>query len=970
MSDFKSGVSLYGDHPLYENRPVAEGIDPLGTTTDVVFNAGYDIGDTYDGLKTMGSAISARLYQGIPGIDNGGMQPLLRPSDIGTMGQMGGAIVDSYKQSYVDPVMQGRPLDIVKHFIAHPVNAVLDINALGQAGKLPQLAKSLANKSGAIQGAMAGAQEIKDSLLNKAGAAVQDVRDANSFGAGTAVADAVDQVAPVTPIGKKAAEISKSFTEGMTQEQNGFLNDVGRAWNKIPPSMRNHVQAYAEGWHPDLYTGKSVPPQVQAYLDKAEQYSKIMRERIGQYVDPADLSLEKYQPAAIKRMHMTTDDWKALSREEQLGVLEMVKDDLESRGIKPQYSPHVGAAEADSTIRNPTRIPNNKSLKGKSFLKTKQTAGEKAIQSHFDSMHTRWIQIAQFQQAYEKILQACIDASENIQTLKNAPDLGANQMAETAAKELADKGYEAMKGADLAESVLGGLKGAVLSEEELAYLAEKLIPETVHVPSDFKKALDMAMKQRSFESNPMLRSYDKLIQMSKRYMLGGNLTYGPAQLIQGMAMLEFVSMNGPRSTITHVLSYGLALQKSVRAAVPLHIADDILTATVSTNRYLENTVDEFFKLPVAKATPNALQAPLKGMVSAFENYIDFNLRVGSVCDSFVRAKAGIAEALLLSQETTPIGQAMREMFDSGKAAQLVEQAMNNPAQQMAIAKKVNNALLDFKEIANKPGMKMLGRITPFPSWLVGITKYTASLPVNHPYKTLMLNNIAQLQQEFVADPDVPSYLKGSVAIGATGPNGNPLAMRKEGMNPLTSVDEILGVVQKFMTGEGDASLPGMLPAPLQWAFMRMTRLNTMNLKRFDDPSLVKSRDGKQWKPEDVEAGRVASGEAKEQEPLPDDISLALRQVFPVTAKQFETILEKMRTGGQKSQMTTLFHSAPKLNKDGSIKPAADWFTLAVQQILNIAPLEYDPNAQMMEEKNNQLRQRELEMQLMRRDMNQ
>lgn len=1169
MADYTGKITAYNGHPMYEGRPVGQFSDPAGTAADFVFNAGYDFIDMASGLKTMGNAATARFYEGVPTPQNQGViKPWIRPAeDFETAKQMGGAIIGNYAHSYVDPILQGRPLDLGSHAIAHPVNTLMDVTAVGSLLRLPKMmsramaaraqaavgqpvtvgqaaadaapvvnptsaienaldkqaaadfakaqqqaqeaaakaaqaqAKALAKRSEAVNTQSAQAQidashaqaeaARLEQAANDAARQAHDIAARAAMGAqpGTPIGDIIDRANAIKDklLGKisdpEAAKIAEPFKTGVLAEEAAMTDDLGKYWNKIPGKLRDEVQAYAEGWHPTLIAGGKAPKEIADYLARAEEYATIMRGRIDKVTNALDLALDKYQPAAIKLNGFTTAQWQGMTRKTQLDILNFTKKQMNAKGITPQYSPHVLKGEVNNVLRNPTTMQKDiaKDPTKAHFLKTKQSDGSKAVKSHYDSMRTRWIQISQFQQAYEKIIENAIDVAKQIEVLKNAPDAAAQQIAkevqqaleaeyslqaqaldkalkadataqdalkqaveefnqltkhaeemtnkamaiqqaeseaaakaaqaaadaakatakakakEAAAKkaeakvvqemaekaqaaldehlgqpaasiaqQMADKGYASLSGQALVETVLGGLEGSVLSADEITKLASQIMPGEIYLPKEMIQAINQAMKSNRKAYNPMVAAYDRANTFAKRYQLGGNLTYGPAQTVQAIGMLEMVSLNGIRSTVTSVLSYGLAFNKKVRAAVPLSIADDVLASTVTTQRYLQDAVDALFNQPVMNKTPGFIQKPLKGMVSAYETFIDFNLKAGAVGDSFVRAKAGIHYALMIAQENTPLGQAVREMFDTTKSVHLVESTFLDPAAKMNVAKQVGNALGNFKEISEMSGMKVLGRLTPYPAWLAFITKYTLGLPVNHPYKSVLLNNIAQLQEQYVADPDVPKYLKGAVRIDGVGPNGLPLVVVKEGMNPLTSMPQLIEAVSSAMSGQGDESLASLTPAPFQLAFMLTTRLNPMTLKDFDDPALIKVGD-KQYSQFDVESENIGKGIAQPIRPVPDPLALGMRSFFPVQARWVEAVMEKAYSGGARSQMSSLLHSAPKRDKrTGEVKQAPDWITLLINNLVNENPIEFDPDSAAIDEKFNWQTQQQADRALMRR----
>ena len=1008
MADYIGKAVAYNGHPMYEGRPVGQFNDPAGTAADFVFNAGYDFIDMAKGLGTTANLATARFYEGVPTPQNHGMiKPWIRPAeDFNTGVEMGKAIIGNYAHSYVDPILQGRPLDLSKHAMAHPVNTLLDLTAVGGLLRLPKLM----GKAAAVEGAAAVAPVVgedsgvlsqiiqeanaaKDKAVAKVGEIADQVKETGQVE--KAIVETIDQVVPVSKTGKMAAEITKDFKNSVLAEDIDLTDNLGKLWGNI--KNKDEVQAYAEGWHPNLIEGKGMPDDVAKYLAHAEEYSKIMRGRIEKFTNPLDLELDKYQPAAIKLNGFTTADWQGMSRKTQLDILNFTKMQMQQKGITPQYSPHVMKGEANRVLRSPTTMQQDftKDPSKAHFLKTKQSAGDKAIKSHFDSMRVRWLQISQFQQAYEKIIEHAFDLAKKLDELENAPDAASRQLAgevkaamegmadkakaalddhlnepaKSIAEQMADKGYTAISGQDLFDTVLGPLKGSVISEEEMAKLVASIAPGDVFLPRDMVAAIRQAMRSNRSSNNPIVRAYDAMNTFAKRYALGGNVTYGPAQGAQAIFMLELVSMNGVRSAVTSILSYGLAANKQIRKAVPLSIAEDVLASTVTTQRYVENAAEALFNQPILNKTPQFFQKPLKGMVSAYDTFVDFNLKVGAVCDSLVRAKAGIQHALLIAQENTPLGQAVREMFDTTKSLHLVETTFADPVAKMNVAKQVNNALGNFREISEMGGMKALGRITPFPAWMAFITQYTLKLPVNHPYKTVLMNNIAQLQEEYVAEPTVPSYLKGAVSIEGTGPNGLPLVVVKEGMNPLTSLPQLLEAVTTAMTGQGDSSLVGMTPAPFQFIFSLMTRINPMTMKDYEDPNLARTNSGNRYFENDVWNGNIASRIAQPVRPLPDPSTLAMRSFFPVQARWMEAIMEKAYSDGQRSQMTGLFNSAPKRDRHtGAVKQAPDWITMLINNLVNENPIEYDPNARFAEERAAMQEQQQAMRDLMRRQM--
>jgi hypothetical protein len=56
--------------------------------------------------------------------------------------------------------------------------------------------------------------------------------------------------------------------------------------------------------------------------------------------------------------------------------------------------------------------------------------------------------------------------------------------------------------------------------------------------------------------------------------------------------------------------------------------------------------------------------------------------------------------------------------------------------------------------------------------------------------------------------------------------------------------------------------------------------------------------------------------------------------------------EKMYSGGKRTAMSSMFHSAPKRDKrTQEVQQAPDWITMFIQNLANVNPVEYDPSAE-------------------------
>jgi len=1019
MTDKFTGTIQYNGKPinLYDGRPI-------DTAEDIAGNAWQDAGEIFKGLGTIGSAGIARGLEAVPLHDPQAPlgKPLLRTNligtapdlgDIGLAGSMAMGMVNNYKQAYVDPFLTGQPANVLKQVAAHPLNTAFDLLPAAKPLGLGKAAGAI-SKTEAVQSAMAKTQAFAKSALQngvqKAGEVVTKAQESTNpvvRSAGQAAESAADAIGEAASKAtqkvkqvNQASKMQQQFADAMIDEDNKFLAEVGTSWRKIPKNIRGQVQAYAEGWHPNLLSGKGIPEAIQKYLAVAEQYSGVMRQRITGLVDESALAMDKYQPATIKLTGLDTKSWQALDGEEQARLLAQTKATLEGKGIFPQYSPHVRKFEMEGVTADPTRIKDkltdkralqelalqkeiealknqglemrsrieqapdiaskqllqeqldeiHKAIKKKmekkaGYLKTKQTAGENSITSHFDSLRTRWLQIGQLHHAYEKVLQATIEKGVDLDWLKNAPDPGSKQIAAMTEAELQAKGLIAVDAQEMARSILGELPQAVASIEEIEKLILTSFPKVIYLDKTFASALKVfsqAITPKANFPNRILKHYDESIALSKRYMLGGNLTYAEAQGVQQAGMLEYVSINGPRDFVISLLAWRLACKESVRNAIPANIAEDIIMKEITGKQYLKEAIDFARNAnPTASALLNPKRNPFTGMVAAYDNFVSFNLARAQLYDSFIRAKAGTFYFMKIAEKDAPIGQVVRDMLSTEKSIAAIESLMFDQVALNNVNKEVLKACGNFRALSGKPIMRLLGRLTPFPSWLVYISQYTSRLPGGNPYKWMITQQVGRLAEEYMADPLAPSTLKGGVAIEMKGPNGGNLLIKKDAFNPLTSVGDLAAYAQQLFAGQGDKRVPSLLVAPLQLAFIIGSRLNTMTLQDFKDPRLVQGQYGEQFRPVDVVTGRARSGEAQPVRPMPDYLTLAMRQFFGPLERQLETFAEKIHSGGQRSQMSTPFVSAPKRDATTKqVKKSFDWLQLVIQQTVNVTPIEY------------------------------
>lgn len=958
----------------------------IGNVGDVANNVFSDAKDMGVGAVALGNLGMARGYELLP-LPGQIAQPVFRPGDNARIGLVGKAMFDAYKTDYYDPIKSGHYEDLLKRGLAHPLNTALDLSPLSKTPGLSKLSNFVGSTVSKLP-AVVKAQEIAAQAAEKAGLTAQVASDlpvgpaAQMTPAIKGGVQAITEVAAKSesPMIQEAAKtvqgvlqkvnatqqataLKQAYQANVLAENVAMSNSLGKLWHKIPLGLRSQVRAFAEGHHPDLFKGKGIPETIKEYLAGAEDYSAQMRDRIKPFTKGQNLDLEKYQPATMKRLGLTKEQYTALSEVERAQILLDTKNALDKLGIKPQYSPHVNHDEVGRTLANPGQIKG--SIKkhpldadNQNFVKQKTSTGQYATDNHFDALRTRMIQIAQLHNAYETILKGAAEQGHKIDALIKAAEEAAASGVDTALvqleKELLDQGLKPLQGSAVVESILGGLEGPLVTSEEMAHLAETLMPKRLFVPEAFADALKK-LTATNAAKDWWTKWYGGINKIAKRYMLGGNMTYPEAQLGQAMPMLELVSMNGPISAMHSAMAYALLFSKQVREAVPLSIAENVMAAEVESTRYIDNLAQKVLNAPsvykLHGLVKSTMAEPSNGKFAdigktlarapfqIYDDIIDFTLKRNAIYDNMLRAKAAIQYAL---DDNSQVTKAMWGTKDA--VAKSLDDFYKDPAKLEAGSALVNKKLGDFQALSNSTTGKLLGQVTLFPSWFMYIWDYTTSLPKDNPFKTPILAKLSQVAEKYVADPNVPEYLRGAVGITAKGPNHQPQAIMKSGANALASVPEIATLVNAVINGDRSHSNVSFLNPALQLGYMYIGHEQPNTREPYKDPSLLTDRMGDQYRYSDLKAGV----KMEKVESFPDFIPQISETLFPAITRGYERVLEKMRSGGERSTMTSIFKSAPKTYKAPGgqtlMRRAPDWLTMSVQEIINNKPIEYSPDA--------------------------
>jgi hypothetical protein len=859
--------SLYAD----ANNPVGgylPPIDPERSTNiwDIPVNLVKDVADLGQGFAVIGSLAKTRALETFYG------QSPIRPEDLGTASNIVGGIVNHYVTNYVNPVLSGHPEDIAMHWVQHP----LDVFDVAPAPPISKLGKPLAAGLKTVPGAAQlghGAKVFADKAT--------DFLRTNEYTKQLAV-----------PLSKQALQSGirnqvAQATADAYQATRALLDSKLKA---VPAADKAELMQLLEGtaeryYKPGFNFERDIHPATRDYMETlrpiiAQDTQKL--KELGS-VTAEQVFKDRWLSAAAsaaKAFGLTSEELAEIAKNPE-ALMALIKDAqrfLNRRGVEPIYQGRLSEAQMKNTLAHPYQLPDNTlrvaadkaraAISGemptqKTSMEYARTQLQRGAQFSTDSRGVTLARHAQLLQLYNTtkvLLQRMLDAQVDIAKMTPA--------------EIAAKGLVEFYPKEFLGRIGGGLKA--FTDEELSTIAGTALsaPDRIHLPGWMVESFERLTTPGKGKIERILTGF---ANFARRYVLGFNFTLPEWQFAQTTVMLGVTQFRGPRDTIVSLMSYMLALDKKVQAIVP------------------ENLLGEQF-------VADAGHALLPGIAGkAIEKTIDFNFKRLEIYDRAVRYVAAGYYALKLSEKLPELGGPIRGMLSSGEAVERLQKVFASPEAVQDVNKSIMKAIGDFSALQSEK-RALLRTTFLWWNWIEAITKHTAMLPMEHPFKLAIGQRIAAMQSELFQDQDLPDTMKqaGAVRIGnQVNPQGIPYYVSGGSVNPYTAPGEIIEQLRQPLEGEESSTILSQMNPIFPIFAAVFFAVNPNTGKEFTSPNMLRYH-GKQYDPADV-----MRGEFKEQRPRPNLLEFAARTLFPTPTRLAERLYAKVTTGGEPTAFTTI-----------------------------------------------------------------
>lgn len=254
---------------------------------------------------------------------------------------------------------------------------------------------------------------------------------------------------------------------------------------------------------------------------------------------------------------------------------------------------------------------------------------------------------------------------------------------------------------------------------------------------------------------------------------------------------------------------------------------------------------------------------------------DLSYRINSAVDDFFRGAHFINEASRLARKkvVAETGEKLKRTIDLLKYAKQDEE----------ILAKAINSVDDFFYGAGSLSpfeRQYVRRFLPFYSWYKFITLYSLRLPLNHPARFEVINNLAKTFYDLTGQNELPNYLKGSIPIGES-KEGDIYYLRTSGTNPFGLLEDIA------TQGVSQTALSGLTPGA-KTAVERLTGREAFSGRTYTAKDIIETYGGRLYT-FNPQTGKVEEVEGKV---LPSTLEHLLRNFVP----QYQ-LLEQAIAGG-------------------------------------------------------------------------
>lgn len=885
-------------------------------------NAFHNAAAWGQGLATMGSMVGARTLETFSG------QPLIRKDDGENVLNFGKAILNDYKTGYVDPIVNRDPRALYSRFAQRPLDVASDALMLAPGvkavGKLPGVARAV--EAGQL-GASAASQRLfghleqiasKSETLGPAARAWQEKRFRDSI---------------VKPAAKAAYE--KAMADFAA------LDDAARG---ITPEERINLRGKLEGWDPDVLANgqeHGMSAEAQHYRDvagamnidnenKLEAFEHVTRDQVWR---------EKWKPlvkAWFKAVYgVTLDvDLAKLSPDKLAKLIHAVATYFQRKGIHPINVPRMTPKNVKNILDDPSSIPAWAVYQRMKQVGKATVGGEGASKAPFEyertaletgeqysddvvSLHkARRLQIHQATELFTRMLDAVMDASQDIQHLS----------AEQIAALDKDPNFARFRPREFFGTMMDKAPPTAFDTTQTVH---RIFAEECFIPAPLAKVLTSPTKP--WKAGNLEKGLQAIANFSRRYILGFNMLWPEKQFGQNLLMLGLFQWKGPKDALVSAASYTLMADPRVRAMIPEIVKGEAFAADAS-KQYLGRHI---------------------------EGVANFTFMRAQFYDRLSRATAAVYYALKLSELPELVGP-IRGMLTTGEAINRMEMVFMNTARMQEVNQKVITVLGDYSRLAAK-NRQTLRSVLLWWMWYEHIVRYAFALPWDAPLKTSLLGAIARTHTQLREDAEgIPEGLKQAGAVPLYGMENDqemPLYTMGGSLNPFTTLTELIEFVRQPVEGAESSTVVGAMN-PLFTLGVALMGINPSTGHEFRRPDYV-SIGGRQYDYKELQQGLL-----NEKHPRPlmaGGLEYAMRTIFPQPTRLAERLFAKVTTGGEPSQFTSVLsgEANPRVVYDSGGEPLAAGSVMDIlkEAMLGQRAFPIDENATITNESINRLRMR-------------
>lgn len=808
---------------------------------EVAQNFGTDFQDNMKGLGVFGSLASQRLSEQI--IPPGAWDPslfdsdprtamtpgaytlernLIRPGDVDTGMQMGGAILSHYWDDYFGPMLEGNfdtPLEYSKQ---HPLNTALDVipaaGAIGKLGKLGGMSAKLSKAAGTVANKIPGFSAL----------------EANVTGFGK--------------VGEIAREKHNAFIDQLTKDTE-YVKD---AYNQIPKALQGEVLEAAELRDLNKYHQLKGNEAFREFVNRANETNNRIADDLVKAgaLTEEEVLIAKYGPVTRSVYGMTEAE---LATPKGLARIKQMKGNLDKQGIEPTYMGIMFPKTAAASSRLKRGLFED--MPGISMKKAQQSAGGVEFGSVSDDVPSflrarevgeRILGMHEFD-AYKVWEERYLQGLKFLKTREFFADLLKNPKMMSGGVEVNVHDFF---------NKLGNSSG--LSPQDMAKFLGK-IPPTVKMPP--LVAATMKNLLAAAPSGAGARAWAEAGQIFKTFTLGLDYFWMVNQSLANAAITEMAMWRSPRDISASFLAHMMSFNKDVVNKLPKNWFQAVTNEAESVG-VMET---------VAKFAP-----PLAA-------FMEKNFGLAASSDNYFRSLLGLYGLQRSIEKVDPSTRLpLLKAFDLAARQQQIDTALANPAAVAAAGKEIAKWLGSYDALTAK---QLAGprAVAPFALWYNHALSVAKAMTTDTPVKNMILAHIEQQAPGlFQNDPELTQFDKDRSAImvkplgyPVQGPNGGYLTKTATGMTPFYQGPQLVRMLANGIFGGKNKSddtvvlHPGIRAGLTLLGAATGHGLNPDTLEPWSNPHLT-HRDGKQFDP----------FTNKEVQPTPATINVIMRDLLP------------------------------------------------------------------------------------------